>query len=222
MAWAGTGVIWALVGGVPKSYALSSLATMTPAQKSESSSRRSATATSASARRRTRMSPRRCSCGRPAQRDAAAPGVRAAHRRHQPALEGERVRHGRSGDQGDQDRSRLLRAGRARRAHRQRRAVSRALRKQIARRATTASITAACTSSALVNVMDLKAGGLGSLGAEQLDWLKRDVQPAQEQHADRRVRAHPDLGGLSAVGLGHRRQRAGARVAQALRIGDRA
>ena len=29
---------------------------------------------------------------------------------------------------------------------------------------------------ALVNVMDLKAGGLGSLGAEQLDWLKRDVQ----------------------------------------------
>jgi Icc protein len=28
----------------------------------------------------------------------------------------------------------------------------------------------------LVNVMNLKAGGLGSLGAEQLAWLKRDVQ----------------------------------------------
>jgi plastocyanin len=28
----------------------------------------------------------------------------------------------------------------------------------------------------LVNVLDLKAGGLGSLGAEQLDWLRRDVQ----------------------------------------------
>src|SRR5207244_12373249 len=27
----------------------------------------------------------------------------------------------------------------------------------------------------LVNVMDLKAGGLGVLGAEQLDWLKKDV-----------------------------------------------
>src|SRR5689334_8063870 len=27
----------------------------------------------------------------------------------------------------------------------------------------------------LVNVMDLKAGGLGSLGADQLSWLKRDV-----------------------------------------------
>ena len=28
----------------------------------------------------------------------------------------------------------------------------------------------------LVNVLNLKAGGLGSLGPEQLDWLKRDVQ----------------------------------------------
>jgi Icc protein len=28
----------------------------------------------------------------------------------------------------------------------------------------------------LVNVMNLKAGGLGSLGAEQLEWLKRDVK----------------------------------------------
>jgi plastocyanin len=27
----------------------------------------------------------------------------------------------------------------------------------------------------LVNVLDFKAGGLGSLGAEQLDWLRRDV-----------------------------------------------
>ncbi|HEY2374550.1 MAG TPA: metallophosphoesterase [Gemmatimonadaceae bacterium] len=29
---------------------------------------------------------------------------------------------------------------------------------------------------ALVNVLNLKAGGLGSLGAEQLDWLRRDLQ----------------------------------------------
>src|SRR4029079_17414738 len=27
----------------------------------------------------------------------------------------------------------------------------------------------------LVNVLDLKAGGLGNLGAEQLDWLRRDL-----------------------------------------------
>jgi 3',5'-cyclic-AMP phosphodiesterase len=29
----------------------------------------------------------------------------------------------------------------------------------------------------LVNVLNLKAGGLGSLGVDQLDWLKRDVTP---------------------------------------------
>ena len=28
----------------------------------------------------------------------------------------------------------------------------------------------------LVNVLNLKAGGLGTLGAEQLDWLKKDVR----------------------------------------------
>ena len=42
------------------------------------------------------------------------------------------------------------------------------------------------------------------------------------QHADRRLRAHPALGGLSRVGLGHRRQRAGAGHAEALRLGHRA
>jgi 3',5'-cyclic-AMP phosphodiesterase len=29
----------------------------------------------------------------------------------------------------------------------------------------------------LVNVMNLKAGGMGSLGAEQLQWLEDDVKP---------------------------------------------
>jgi 3',5'-cyclic-AMP phosphodiesterase len=29
----------------------------------------------------------------------------------------------------------------------------------------------------LVNVMNLKAGGLGSLGTDQLEWLKRDLNP---------------------------------------------
>ncbi|HXP23014.1 MAG TPA: metallophosphoesterase [Candidatus Sulfotelmatobacter sp.] len=29
----------------------------------------------------------------------------------------------------------------------------------------------------LVNVMNLKAGGLGSLGAEQLDWVEKDLKP---------------------------------------------
>src|SRR6266513_4144079 len=32
---------------------------------------------------------------------------------------------------------------------------------------------------ALVNVIDLKAGGLGTLGQEQLEWLEEDVKPLQ-------------------------------------------
>ena len=62
----------------------------------------------------------------------------------------------------------------------------------------------------LVNVLDLKAGGLGSLGAEQLDWLEKDVSRLADQHADRRVRARAAVDGLPAVGLGHGRRRAGA------------
>ncbi len=41
-----------------------------------------------------------------------------------------------------------------------------------------------------------------------------------ELAADRRIRAHPAVDDLSAMGLGHRRQRAGARAAAALRFGD--
>ena len=52
------------------------------------------------------------------------------------------------------------------------------------------------------NVMNLKAGGLGMLGAEQLDWLKDDVQASASQHADRGVCAHSAVDGLSGVGLG--------------------
>ena len=55
----------------------------------------------------------------------------------------------------------------------------------------------------LVNVVDLKAGGLGNLGAEQLDWLEDDVQSRSASHADRRVRAYPAVDRLSELGLGH-------------------
>jgi 3',5'-cyclic-AMP phosphodiesterase len=48
----------------------------------------------------------------------------------------------------------------------------------------------------LVNAVDLKAGGLGNLGAEQLAWLKNDLALLRIA-AGGRVRAH------SALGLGH-------------------
>ena len=60
----------------------------------------------------------------------------------------------------------------------------------------------------LVNVVDLKAGGLGNLGNEQLT-------------ADRCVCAYPALDSLPAVGLGHGRQRTGARLPQKIRLDHR-
>ena len=45
----------------------------------------------------------------------------------------------------------------------------------------------------LVNVVDLKAGGLGNLGDEQLAWLEDDLKGRSDSHADRRVRAYAAL-----------------------------
>ncbi len=68
----------------------------------------------------------------------------------------------------------------------------------------------------LVNVVNLKAGGLGLLGAEQLEWLEKDVKQPQEQHAHRRLCAHPAVVGVPRVGMGDGRQRTRAVVSQAV------
>ena len=60
----------------------------------------------------------------------------------------------------------------------------------------------------LVNVVNLKAGGLGSARRRATRMAREGRQAAEEQHADRRLRAHSALVGLSRMGLGHRRQRA--------------
>jgi 3',5'-cyclic AMP phosphodiesterase CpdA len=56
----------------------------------------------------------------------------------------------------------------------------------------------------LVNVVDLKAGGLGNLGNEQLEWLEDDLKGRPASDPDRRLRAHSVVVGLSSLGLGHR------------------
>ena len=45
-----------------------------------------------------------------------------------------------------------------------------------------ASTPTACTSSASSTCIDLKAGGLGNLGAEQLEWLENDVKGRSVEH----------------------------------------
>ena len=72
----------------------------------------------------------------------------------------------------------------------------------------------------LVNVVDLKAGGLGNLGAEQLAWLEDDLQAARRSQPVV-VFAHIPLWTVyPQLGLGHAGLRAGARTAEALRLGD--
>ena len=61
----------------------------------------------------------------------------------------------------------------------------------------------------LVNVVNLKAGGLGNLGGDQLDWLAADVKQFEIEHSDCGVRAHSVVVGISRMGMGDGRQRAG-------------
>ena len=62
----------------------------------------------------------------------------------------------------------------------------------------------------LVNVQNLKAGGLGQLGHEQLEWLEDDVK-GKGSSTPIVVFAHiPLVDHLSGLGLGHRRFGAGA------------
>ena len=138
-----------------------------------------------------------------------AAGIHSAHRRHQPSFEAGRVRHRRpvSEERAAPKTSSLSPAS-----------------------TTSSTMTASSIWSAtararkgagwysfdkkgvhfvgLVNVMNLKAGGLGSLGAEQLEWLEKDVEASLQEHAHRRVRAHSAVERLSGMGLGHGRQRA--------------
>ncbi len=65
----------------------------------------------------------------------------------------------------------------------------------------------------LVNVVDLKAGGLGRLGPDQLAWLADDHQGQVQLDADRGLRPYPAMDGLCRLGLGHRRWLAGAQAA---------
>ena len=72
----------------------------------------------------------------------------------------------------------------------------------------------------LVNVVDLKAGGLGNLGAEQLEWLEQDLK-GRSKSTPIVVFAHIPLWTVyPELGLGHRGRRPRARLPQGLRLGD--
>ena len=72
-----------------------------------------------------------------------------------------------------------------------------------------------------VNVANIQEGGLGILGQEQLGLAGKGRQRPIGQHPDRLVRAHPVVGCLSSMGLGDRRCGASALICKAVRVSDR-
>ncbi len=176
MAWAGTGVVWALSGGVPKSYAMSALGSLTEAQQKElffaqisdshigfsKDANKDVTATLQLAVDRLNALPKRPSfilhtgdisqLSKAEEFDTADQVIKGIKTDRVFYVPGE---HDVLTDNGAQY---LRRYG-----------------NQSSKGWYSFDHTGVHF-IALVNVMDLKAGGLGSLGAEQLDWLKRDVQ----------------------------------------------
>ncbi len=61
----------------------------------------------------------------------------------------------------------------------------------------------------LNNVTNHVDGGLGYIGADQLKWMENDLKGAFGEHADRGICAYSVVGGLSAMGLGDAGQRGG-------------
>ena len=146
-----------------------------------SSSSRSATATSASTRRRTRTSPRRC---RPRSRRSTR--CRRRPRSCFTPATSRQLAKAAEFDTADQVLRELAHEGcvlRSRRARCRRPTTARSYLERYGKRAQRGSgggwysfDHSGVHFIGLVNVFDLKAGGLGSLGAEQLAWLEKDVK----------------------------------------------
>ena len=174
MAWAGTGLVWSVSGGVLSSRVFGQATgpirgrelLVRPDQRQPHRLRQGAE------QGRDRHAPgdrRQDQCA------AGATGPADPHRRPHPPLDTQGVRHRRRDPQGGQGRADRLRARRAR--HYRRFEVPRAIRRRGPRgTAGTASTTTACISSAWSTSRARgPTKGLGILGPEQLDWLKADL-----------------------------------------------
>ena len=176
MAWAGTGVVWAIgAGGVPTSFPVSAIAELTDEQKKglffaqisdshigfSKDANKDVTGTLQLAVDRLNALPTRPAfvlhtgdishLSKPEEFDAADQIVRGIKTDGVFHVPGE---HDVLADNGAQYRARYARG---------------------AAKAWYSFDHSGIHFVGLVNVLDLKAGGLGALGAEQLDWLKRDV-----------------------------------------------
>ena len=202
MTWAGTGVLWTVAGGVPASLGLidEALAAETEGLHLPADQRQPHGLRQARQPQRQRHAGRG---DRPRQGAAGQARLHDPHRRHHASVEGVGVRRRREDHRAGQAR-RALRAGRAR--HHRSSEPGKLYRERYGRGAKGAGWYSFDANGVhfigLVNVVDLKAGGLGNLGAEQLEWLEDDRQGPLGLAADRGVRAHPAVDGLSGAGAG--------------------
>ena len=205
MTWAGTGVLWTVAGGVP-TLARHHRRGGGAADARASPSCRSATATWASTSPPIPTPKARCEEAIGTRQGAAGKAVlHDPHRRHhhlsKPSEFDDAEQHHLAGAA-----RRALRARRARHARRrQGKLYLERYGKGTQGRGWYSFDADGVHFIGLVNVVDLKAGGLGNLGDEQLEWLEDDVKGRSASTADRRLRAYPAVDGLSGVGLGHRR-----------------
>ena len=175
MTWAGTGVLWTIAGGVPRSTGLigeanaAALDGLTFLQISDSHVGFDKPA-NPEHHRHARGSDRQ---DQGAAREA---GFRPSHRRHHASLQAVRVRRCRPHHLAGSPR-RALRPGRARR-HRS--PTQKVYRDRYGRGTRGAGWYSFDDNGVhfigLVNVVDLKAGGLGNLGDDQLEWLEDDLK----------------------------------------------
>ena len=176
MAWTGTGLVWGLSGGVPKSFALGKLSELSDAQRKSlffaqisdshigfsKAANQDVTATLQAAVDKLNLLPQSpafvlhtgdiSQLSKPGEFDTADQVLRSLRTEKVFFVPGE---HDVLGDNGAQY---LRRYGKDTKGGGWR-----------------SFDHSGVHFIGLVNVLDLKAGGLGSLGAAQLDWLKRDV-----------------------------------------------
>ena len=218
MLWAGTGVVWTVVGGVPASRLVGSAKAaegrFSFVQISDSHigfAKPANPDARANSRSRHREDPR----------DAGRTRVHDPHGRRHPYRQAERVRRRAANDQAHQAR-RPLRPGRARhpRSRRLARRISTASARARPAAAGMPSTTAASIScrwsmwSISRRTASARSGGAARVaGGRSQGQVRLD--------ADRALRPYPPVDGRAGLGLGHRGLGAGAQLPRAFRLGDR-
>ena len=212
MAWAGTGALCVMQGGVLKSYSMSRANEWNAAKMAGELSF-------------AQISDSHMGFNKAANPDVAAtlkaavdkinglsvqPEFLVAHGRHQPSGAAGGIRHGRSDFERRCGEGRVFCAGRARRDRRRREAIPRSLREGNAGRGLVQLREEGRAFYRTGERRQSEGGRARQFGRRSAGVAGSRREAFEIEHADCGVRAHSFVVGVSGVGLGHGRQRAGA------------